>query len=83
MLVDMEIVKEKDNQFLKRKEMWLLLKHPKASTPSKVEVVKTIASSNSVDENQVIIDYIFTKKGIPESLVKLKILKEKLKVEIK
>jgi len=79
----MEIVKERENPFLKRKEMTLLLKHPKAPTPTKAEIIKSVADSNSVDESQVVIDYIFTKKGIPESLVKLKILKEKPKIEAK
>ncbi len=76
----MEIVKEKENPFLKRKEITFLMKHPNATTPSKMEVIKAIAGSNSIDESQVVIDYIFTKKGIPESMIKVKLLKEKPKV---
>lgn len=79
----MEIVKEKENPFLKRKEIILLIKHPNAATPGKAEIIKSIAASNSVDESQVVIDYISTKKGIQESLVKLKILKEKPKVVVR
>ncbi len=81
MLVNMEIaiVNEKENPFLKRKEVNLILKHQASSTPSKSELIKTLASNNSVDEAQVVIDYIFTKKGIAESLAKVKILKEKPK----
>ncbi len=81
--MDIAIVNEKENPFLKRKEMVLSLKHPNASTPSKTEIIKSVAGSNSVDESQVMIDYIFTKKGIAESMVKIKILKERPKVVVK
>jgi len=81
--MEMKIITEKENPFLKRKEIVMELKHPDSPTPKKVDLVKTIASNNSVDESQVIVDYILTKKGISESVVKLKILKEKPKVEVK
>lgn len=71
------VVEEKDNPFFKRKEMIVLLKHEASSTPSKAELVKMLAGSNGVDESQVVIDYIFTKAGISESMAKVKILKEK------
>lgn len=79
--MDIEIVKEKDNPFLKRREMVLLLKHPKSATPAKSEVIKNVANNNSVDESQVVIDCILTQNGICESIVKLKILKEKPKIK--
>lgn len=79
--MDMTITNEKENPFLKRKEMVFVLKHPKSATPSKSEIIKTIAGSNSVDESQVVINYILTKKGISESIVKLNVLKEKPKVK--
>jgi ribosomal protein S24E len=77
----MEIVveSEKENPFFQRKELKLILKHPLAATPSKAELKKELASRYACDESQVIIDYIFTKKGTCESLAKVKILKEKPK----
>ena len=83
--MQMSVIEEKENPFFKRKEMLVLLKHGESSTPSKAEVVKTLASSNGVDESQVVIDYISTKKGICESLAKVKILGEKpaVKQEVK
>lgn len=71
------VVDEKENPFFKRKEFVLLLKHDATSTPSKAELVKELATTNKVDESQVVIDYVFTKKGISESMAKVKILKEK------
>ncbi len=79
LLVKMEvtIVEEKESPFFKRKEIKALLKHSGSSTPNKAEVVKDFAARNSVDESQVVVDYIFTSKGVSESLAKIKILKEK------
>jgi len=75
-LVDMEIVvtEEKENPFLKRKELKLRLKHLDSSTPSKADVVKDLASKYSVADNQIVIDYIYSLKGLSESIVKVKIL---------
>jgi len=77
------VVEEKNNPFFKRKELTLVLKHPTLSTPSKTELEKILAETHKVDTSQVKIDYIFTKKGISESLAKVKILEEKPKIEIK
>lgn len=81
--MDIEILEEKENPFFNRRELKLIIKHPKLSTPSKTEVIKNIAEANAVDNSQVVVDYIFSKKGTSESLVKVKILKEKPKEEIK
>lgn len=75
--MQMVIIEEKENGFFKRKELMLLLKHDTVATPSKAELIKMLAASNNVDESQVVIEYIFTKKGISESLAKVNILKEK------
>jgi len=84
-LVKMEIFveSEKENPFFPRKELKIILKHPSAATPSKSELKKELASRYGCDESQIIIDYIFTKKGVCESLAKVKILKEKPKEEKK
>lgn len=71
------MIEEKENQFFNRKDVKLLVKHDKSATPSKAELTKKLAEQNSVDESQIVIDFIATKKGEAESLVKLKILKEK------
>lgn len=79
MLVKMEmvIIEEKENPFLNRKELKLRLKHAGGATPSKVELIKELASRYSVEEKQVLVDYIFSIKGIGESFAKVKILGEK------
>lgn len=83
MLIEMEIItlEEKENPFFKRKEILVLIKHDASATPSKSELVKTLAATHSVDESQVVVDYIFSKSGVSESFAKIKILAEKPKAE--
>lgn len=71
--MEIEVIEEKENPFLKRKELKLKLKHQNAPTPKKQDLIKELASRYSVQENQIFIDYIFTKKGLQESLAKVKI----------
>lgn len=81
--MELEIKEEKENPLLGRKELKIEIKHTGASTPPKQELVKQLASKYSVPEDQVLINYIFTKKGIGESFAKVKIYKEKPKVKEK
>lgn len=81
--MDIAIKEEKENPFLKRKDLKLEIKHLGSATPSKKELLKELAEKFSVSEDQVVIDYILTKKGISDSVIKAKILAEKPKVEKK
>jgi ribosomal protein S24E len=74
--MDIAIKQEKDNVFLDRKELLLEIKHDSAPTPSKADVTKALAASLSVDEKQIKIDYILTKKGCCLSMAKVKVLKK-------
>jgi ribosomal protein S24E len=70
------IIEEKVNPFFKRKELTVLLKHEAFATPSKAELVKELVGTQDVQESQVVIEYISTKKGICESIAKVMILNE-------
>jgi ribosomal protein S24E len=76
MSMEIEILEEKDNALLKRKELKLNIKHPNMPTPKKQDLIKEIASRYSVPEDHVVVNYIFTKKGIQESIAKVKIYQE-------
>jgi small subunit ribosomal protein S24e len=67
---------EKENPLLKRKELKLEIKHPESPTPSEKKLLGEITKKFSVDEDHIIVDYIFTKKGISESTAKIKIYEE-------
>ncbi len=76
--MELEILEEKENPFFERKELKLRIKHEKAPTPSKQELKKEIASKYSVPEENILLDYILTKKGLNEAIAKVKIYKEKV-----
>lgn len=75
--MQIDLIEEKENKFFNRKDLKILIRHEGVATPSKSEVVKMLALSNNVDESQVAIKYIFTKKGAPESFASVAILREK------
>lgn len=76
-MIKIEVVDERENKFFKRKDINLKLDHNTVGTPSKKELVEKLAEKNNVDQTQVIVDYISTKKGATESVAHVKILDEK------
>lgn len=76
-VMDMKIVEDKENVLLKRRELKVVFNHTASATPKKAEIQKEIASKNSVDESQVIVDFVSGTKGTNESYASVKILNEK------
>lgn len=79
--MDFDVLDEKENVFFARKELRLNIKHPKLATPKKQELVKELSEKYSVPEEQVVVDFILSKKGTNESVAKAKIYKEKPKIK--
>ncbi|OYT41754.1 MAG: hypothetical protein B6U78_02575 [Candidatus Aenigmarchaeota archaeon ex4484_224] len=77
--MEIEILKEWNNPLLERKELEILIKHPNQATPSKQMVIEEIAKKYNVEKDRILINYIMSKKGLAESFVKAKILKEPIK----
>lgn len=79
MLVNMKIkiIEEKENPFFKRKDLHVEVNHESAATPSKAELMKVLATKYKVDIEQVVVDYMFTMKGMSKTKAKVKVLKEK------
>jgi ribosomal protein S24E len=75
--MEIQTISDKKNPFLKRRELRLKLIHLGATTPSKVDLTKEIVSKFNAYEDQVSIDYIFSTKGIGESIAKVKIFDDK------
>lgn len=83
MLVNMEIkiIEEKENPFFKRKDLSVEVNHESAATPSKTELTKVLATKYKVDKEQVVVDYMFTMKGMSKTKAKVKVLKEKPEIK--
>lgn len=72
-----EIIKEKDNAFLKRKEFSVKIEHEKASTPSKASLQQLFSKqfNHSVDSIEII--NIFSDHGFSHSLARIFVWSEK------
>jgi ribosomal protein S24E len=77
--MEFNVIEEKENPFFGRKELKLELKHAAAATPAKQELIKELAAKYAVPEEHIVVDYIFTEKGLAKSVAKVKIYKEKPK----
>jgi ribosomal protein S24E len=75
--MEIKIAKEMDNPFFKRKDLQVEIVHVGATTPKTDDLKKELAKMYKVDETQVSVDYILTKRGIGESTARVKILNEK------
>jgi len=81
--MDFKILEESDNKFFNRKDLKIQLSHHGMPTPKKEELAKELASKYSVPEYQVLIEYIFNKKGIGESVAKVSVYREKIVKKVK
>lgn len=79
--MEIKVLEERENLFLKRKEIKAEITHASLPTPKKDEVVAELAKKYFVDPAQVVVDYILTKSGTNSSLVKAKILEKQKEVK--
>jgi ribosomal protein S24E len=77
------VVAERQNELMKRREMKIEIDHLLVATPSKAELLKELSAAYSVPEENIVIDFIFTHKGIGKSVAKVKIYQEKPKIKEK
>jgi len=76
-----EIIEEKDNPFLKRRDLMIMIDHAGQPTPKKDDLVKFLAEKYKVENEKVEVVYIFSETGIARSKAKARIWKEKPKVK--
>lgn len=72
-----EILKQKDNQLLGRKELWISVEHIGKATPSRVDILSEIAKIVKSKKECVIVEKIFTQTGKGVSKVKVFIYSKK------
>jgi len=79
--MDFKSLQEKENKLLGRKELTFVVDHPSSSTPTKAAVLKELSAKYGVPEDNIVVDYVFSKKGIASSEVRAKIYSEKPKMK--
>lgn len=77
--MELKITEERENIFFQRKELKLELEHTKEATPTKAGLAEELAKKYNVDPACVVVDYIFTKKGLAMSVAKAKIFNKPVK----
>jgi len=75
--MEIKITKKIDNPFFKRKDLRIDIIHKGAPTPRTDDLKKELGKMYKVDDSQVSVEYILTKRGIGESIAKVRILNEK------
>ena len=71
--MDSEIISEKNNPLLRRKELKLMLSHPGAKSPTRAGVREHVASKLSAKKDRIIVDNMESQFGKNETLAYVKI----------
>jgi ribosomal protein S24E len=77
-MIKINVLSEKENPFLERRDMMLLIDHSGQSTPKKIELEDKIAEKFKTDKEKVEIVYIFSEAGISKSKVKTRLWEKKI-----
>lgn len=72
-----EITTEKDNPLRKRKMYWLSAEHPGKETPSRYEILPEVVKKLGAKEDLIVINKIFSERGIAKSAIKVFVYKDK------
>lgn len=73
--MEMEVISEKVNPVLKRREIIVKIK-VKGATPSRKDVVAGVASHFGVEEKLILVDQILTEFGAADALARIKIYED-------
>ncbi|MFC2143488.1 hypothetical protein ACFLQN_03750 [Candidatus Aenigmatarchaeota archaeon] len=72
-----KILNEKENPFMKRKDLEIEIDHEKGATPTKSEIQQEIAKTTKADVTNVDVRNIFSYKGMAKSKSKVYVWTEK------
>jgi len=75
--MSMKISDQKKNPLMKREEVWVSFEHTGKATPTRKDMLTEISKALKSKEELVIIDKIFTDKGVAESKAKVFVYKKK------
>ena len=75
-MINFEVITEKENKPLKRRDIYIIIDHPGSPTPKKEEIAKALAEKYNTNPENVEM-WLFTEKGKPRTKVKSYIWEEK------
>jgi len=74
----LDVIEKKENPFLKRIDIMLMVDHKGQSTPKREDLEKSIAQEFKSVPEKVEIVYIFSGAGLAKSKIKARVWKEKI-----
>lgn len=77
-MMKVDIIEKKDNPFLKRTDLMLMIDHMGQATPKREDLEKDIAKQFKSVPEKVEIVYIFSEAGLTKSRVKARVWKERI-----
>lgn len=78
MNMKVNIISDKQNPFLKRKEIAVEIEHESEASPRKDALQQWISKELKTDADKVEIKHIFTETGLPKSRAKVFLWEEKI-----
>ncbi len=75
--MEVEVISEKENPLLERRDVMVRIKHTGAKTPLRSEIRKLLTAKLSADDDKLILGSLNQSFGVAESLAKVKIYKTK------
>ncbi|MFH1294671.1 MAG: 30S ribosomal protein S24e [Candidatus Aenigmatarchaeota archaeon] len=72
-----QIIEEKENPLMQRKEYWLTIKHEEGPTPSRSDVMKFLVGELKTKEDLLIVEKMFSEKGKTATRVRAEVYRKK------
>jgi ribosomal protein S24E len=72
-----QVLEERDNPMMRRKEYWLLVEHPEQATPSRKDILGSLVRELKAKEDLLIVDKMFSEKGMAATRVKVEVYSKK------
>ena len=77
-MLKIDVLEEKENPFLKRKDVMLIVDHTGTATPKVDDLISRLSEKFKVEPDKTEIVYIFSQPGVAKSKVKARFWKEKV-----
>jgi len=71
--MELEVIEEKENPLLGRREILVRIAYPGSSTPGRREIRSRLAAKLGVDEKKLVLGPLKQRFGVPEAVAKVKV----------
>lgn len=79
--MDIDVISQKENPLMQRKEYWLSVDHEGKETPGRYALLPEIARKLGCEEGSVVLHKVFSERGLARSRAKVYVYVEKKHVK--